>query len=407
MRTPLARRPWIPASLLALLGLAFVGNSCATEADVISPGRLWTYQYLLATAQSQRQLAPIAEHMIDEETLDDPRLVDVAAEVLLARADDADFPFQNKRRLVNVLGAMKTPRYNALLTRVAESTHDERLAKDARSAILKNKTGEAEYVPGSVDLGKIVADMDAAALAARPTTEQGKHLAQFPGGSIDDLIAWAGKPQQIVIGQTRVTDGLINVKIQRLTYFYRGLGRVVFGYSTGKFIHSKVGWLFQAVVADPLAFEQEFTYRARAQQLGLPDTPTLEMMQLVSGYTAAMKVSLQTNYNRETRPLEYMDTAAEILATQFDKSDDPVVIDTHAWICRILSQHGGQRYAAILAQVAADAPDRKLRRYADLFIEPTTEVPATPYVPGTISLDTQRAKFPSPYPESTFQYGQL
>jgi hypothetical protein len=34
-------------------------------------------------------------------------------------------------------------------------------------------------------------------------------------------------------------------------------------------------------------------------------------------------------------------------------------------------------------------------------------LPQEAYVPGTISLDAQRAKYPPLYPESTFQSGRL
>jgi hypothetical protein len=160
-------------------------------------------------------------------------------------------------------------------------------------------------------------------------------------------------------------------------------------------------------VADPLAFEQEFSYRERAQELGMPDDRALEMMQLVSGYTASMKNVVEVNYHRDSRPLEFLDTAAEILATQFQTADDPVKVDMYAWICRLLTQFGGPRYAAILQRVAAQTPDAKLKRFAQLPIEATNEAPAAPYVPGTISLAAQRAKYPPLYPASTFQSGRL
>jgi hypothetical protein len=207
----------------------------------------------------------------------------------------------------------------------------------------------------------------------------------------------------MVSGQTRVSDGiLIHVKIQRLTFFYRGLGRVVFGYE--KDFNE---WTFQAVVADPMAFEEEFAYRDRAAMLGLPDDPTLEMMQLVSGYTASMRIAVEKNYRRETAPLEFMDTAAEILATQFKSAQDPVTVDMYAWSCRLLTRHGGQRYAAILQRVAAETGDSKLKRFAQLPIEPASALPAEPYIAGTISLAAQRAKYPPLYPDSTFQSGRL
>jgi hypothetical protein len=34
-------------------------------------------------------------------------------------------------------------------------------------------------------------------------------------------------------------------------------------------------------------------------------------------------------------------------------------------------------------------------------------VPAQPYLPGTISLPAQRAKYASPYPDSTLTNGRL
>ncbi len=64
-------------------------------------------------------------------------------------------------------------------------------------------------------------------------------------------------------------------------------------------------------------------------------------------------------------------------------------------------------YAAVLARVAKGTDDPKLRRFAMLPIEKTDDVPAASYVPGTISLVAQRAKYPSLYPESTYQSGRL
>jgi hypothetical protein len=391
--------------VFALLVAAF---ACAEAPATVPPGRLWTYQYLLATSRTERELAPITEHILNEDGLYEPELLDFVAEVLLARVGDTDFPLQNKLRLIRVLGDTKGSRYKTVLSRVEAEAKSEQVRDEARSARKKGKQVEPEYVPGTIDIGAIVRDMDAAALAAKPTTAQGELLSRFPGGSIEQLFAWAGRPQQIVSGQTRVTDGLIiQVKIQRLTFFYRGIGRVVYGYSSGKGARSETGWLFQAVVADPLAFEQEFTYRERAQELGMPDDATLEMMQLVSNYTASMKNVVEMNYRREKRPLEFVDTAAEILAKQFRTANGPVEIDMYAWICRLLTQHGGRRYVAIREKVAAETQDEKLRRFARLPIEKGSELPQEPYVPGTISLDAQRAKYPPLYPDSTFQSGRL
>jgi hypothetical protein len=385
---------------LAIALLLWTSSAIAAADD--PDGLVWTYRYLLATAYTERELAPITEHIIKDE-LPNNDLTDFAAEVLLARAGDPQFPLQNKIRLLRILAAAKTRRYDAVLARVREQAPEESTASRVYAAKRRwFRKDEAEYVAGSIDIRAIVAEAQAAALASTPTTAQGQHLAQFPGGPIEQLFEWAGPPHHIRSGQTRVSDGIINVKVQRIAFYYRGLGRVVYGYR-----RLEGDWLFQAVVADPLVFEQEFTYRDRAKELGLPDDATLEMMQLVSGYTASTKNVVEMNYRRASRPLEFMDTAAEILATQFKSADDPVTVDMFAWICRLLTQHGGQRYVAILERVAAETSDDKLRRFAQLPIEKTTEVPATPYVPGTISLPAQRAKYPPPYPDSTFRSGHL
>jgi hypothetical protein len=365
--------------------------------------RIWIYQYLLATSSTERELAPITEHIVHERPLQNPQLLDFAAEVLLARIGDGGYPLQNKLRLIRVLGKEKSPRYTAVLTRVLEQSKNKMVAKEVHAAMSRKEQAGPGYVAGTIDIHAIAAELDAAALAAHPTTAQGEHLAKFSGETIDELFEWQGKPHQIVSGQTRVSDGiLIHVKIQRLTFFYRGLGRVVFGYE--KDFNE---WTFQAVVADPMAFEEEFAYRDRAVMLGLPDDPTLEMMQLVSGYTASMRIAVEKNYRRETAPLEFMDTAGEILATQFKSAQDPVTVDMYAWSCRLLTRHGGQRYAAILQRVAAETGDSKLKRFAQLPTEPASALPAEPYIAGTISLAAQRAKYPPLYPDSTFQSGRL
>jgi len=383
----------------ALILACAAADSSAATADA----REWVYQYLLASSTTERELAPITEHIVHERPLQNPRLLDFAAEVLLARIAEAGYPLQNKLRLIRVLGMDKNARYTDVLTRVLEQSKNSQVAKEVHAAMSRKKSGGPGYIAGTIDIHAIATELDEAALAARPTTVQGEHLAKFAGETIDELFEWQGKPHQIVSGQTRVSDGiLIHVKIQRLTFFYRGLGRVVFGYE--KDFNE---WTFQAVVADPMAFEQEFAYRDRAAALGLPDDPTLEMMQLVSGYTASMRIAVEKNYRRDTVPLAFMDTAAEILATQFQSANDPVTIDMYAWICRLLTTHGGGRYQSTLERVAAQTGDSKLKRFAQLPIEPRPAAPAQPYFTGTISLAAQHAKYPPLYPESTFQSGRL
>jgi hypothetical protein len=391
------KRNFLAAVLLAALASAF--------ADAAESAHNWTYRYLLVTSESERELAPVTEHIIKKPRVDDAVLLDVTAETLLARFDEPNYPEQNKIRLIRVLEARGGPRYHAVLRHVQDRSSQPLVRNAARKALPRKPQRDVDsYVPGSVDLRAIVDEVDAAALAAKPLTDQGRHLAGFTGGSIDQLFEWAGKPHQIVSGQTRVSDGLlINVKIQRLALFYRGLGRVVYGYTPK-------GWEFQAVVADPLAFEKEFSYRGRAAALGMPDDATLEKIQLVSGYVSAMKIAIQQRFrNPAGADPEFLDTAAEILLQEHSKAADPAAIDTHAWICRLLEQHGNGRYARVLARVAGETRDMKLGRYSRLAADRSREAAANApqYEPGTVDLAAQRAKYPSIYPDSTFTSGLL
>ena len=156
--------------------------------------------------------------------------------------------------------------------------------------------------------------------------------------------------------------------------------------------------MLKGTVVDPLAFESAF---------GTLEPAALEMTQLVSGYTASMKNAVEVNHRRATPTLEFMDTAAETLVTGFKSSQDVAAVDMYSWICRLLTRYGGPRYAAILKRVATETGDDKLRRFATLKVASAPDVPATPYLPGTISLEELRAKYPSPFPGSTFQSGRL
>jgi hypothetical protein len=374
-------------NLLALYPVIAAAETDATDAIT------WTFEYLLATAQTERELAPVTDHIVRDE-LPYPLLTDFAAEVLLSRAKDASYPEQNKIRLVRILDAARSRRYEAVLASVIAQAPEAEVVNWARSAKIRwIREHDDAYVPGTIDIHEIVRSVGAAASAVRPTSAQGRHLAEFQGGTIEELFKWAGRPHRILSNQTIYRDPLFKFKGDRIAFYYRGLGRVLYSYN-----RMQGDWIFAGLVADPLAFEDAF---------GPPDAPTLAMIQLVSGFTAAMKNAVETSHRRKVPTLEFMDTAAEILVTQFESSDDPAVIDVYAWMCRMLTRHGGVRYSAVLQRVATETPDAKLRKFARLQIAAAAGVPADPYVPGSISLDAQRAKYPSPYPESTFQAGRL
>jgi hypothetical protein len=391
------QRKFAAVILMALLPVV------AAAVDETPDALVWTYEYLMATSHTERELAPIAARAIEDERvygeLPGHELTDFTAEVLLARFNDPDFPTESKVLLVKVLDAAKSRRYGTVLSRVRDQARDQPVINYARSAARRwIRDHEDEYVPGSVNFRALVADAEAAALKATPVTAQGEHLAQFSGGTIPELFAWAGRPHHVSSLQTRFSDGLIDVKLQHIAFYYRGLGRVVYGFN--RLTHE---WKFQTVYADPLAFEDEFPYRQRAAGLGLPDTATLEMAQFVSGYPQAMKRVVEINLNRDSPRLEFLDTAAEWLATRFATMTDEQSVDVNGWICRLLSQRGGQRYAALLQHVAIESGERKLQRLARLDIAKAAGVPPEPFRVGSVSIDAQREKYPSPYPGSTFQ----
>src|SRR5262245_30660410 len=100
----------------SLLAVAlFCALIFSTHASAADSARIWTYKYVLATAVTERELAPITEHIIKSQVLNEPDLLDVVAESLLARYNDASYPEQNKIRLIRVLEAHGGPRYHAVL----------------------------------------------------------------------------------------------------------------------------------------------------------------------------------------------------------------------------------------------------------------------------------------------------
>ena len=119
--------------------------------------------------------APITEHIVKDATLHGADIMDFAAEVLLARIGDPRFPQQNKLRLIRVLGAAGSPRYNTVLLRVWEQLRNEDVVKEhaprptGRRSRLGGLRTRIDRHPG------IVAVVDASALAAKPTTAQGEH----------------------------------------------------------------------------------------------------------------------------------------------------------------------------------------------------------------------------------------
>ncbi len=65
-----------------------------------------------------------------------------------------------------------------------------------------------------------------------------------------------GPPHQILSNQNIYRDPILKIKVNRIAFYYRGIGRVLYGFNT-----LKREWSFHSIVVDPLAFEEEFPYR--------------------------------------------------------------------------------------------------------------------------------------------------
>lgn len=289
--------------LIFLVVAALAGSSDAADEDPAIPAIVWTYEYVLATADTDVEIAPIADRIAKDGWLPRQALTDFAAEVLLARVAQPAFPRETVIALIGILDKARSTRYGEVLSRVSEQTKSmlvDRAARDANSRWIRGKSDQ--YVPGSIDIAAITAPVQASARTVKPTSAQGEHLSRFRGDTFAELIDWAGPPQHVSAKQKNYQlGGPIGIKANRIAFYYRGVGRVLF--ELDRVNHD---WVLHSTVADPLAFEQEF---------GILEGASLEMTQLVSGYPAAMKNVVQTNFRRATRSLEFLDTAAELLVT--------------------------------------------------------------------------------------------
>jgi hypothetical protein len=198
------------------------------------------------------------------------------------------------------------------------------------------------------------------------------------------------------------------MEVHRLRYYYRGAGRVVFGFVKGQ------GWRLQSVVADPLAFEPEMPYRSRAAELGQPDDATLRMIQLASGTPVAFKIAIDDTLGllerdataTATAPLEFFDRAAEYLAENFRdvKHENE---DTLSLIARLLTRYGGSRYTPLLREVASKTNSLKLRKWAKMPLRRSVVPLRTPFVAGKFDTAAFTKKYPSLYPDVTYTSGLL
>ncbi len=361
---------------------------------------LWAYQYVLVNTNDLFQVVPFIRAVRADKTLRQDVLLDYMAEVAISRQAQNKSEDYARKEIVEALGRYGGPRYEMVLRKIAADWAPS-LARSSAEMFVRGsaKPTATQYIPGALDFKALREEYAAAALAApAPSEEAARHLAEFKrGGTIDELFAWAGKPQAV---SSRFPHSPVG-NFERLAFYYRGLGRVVFSN-----LHHD-GWTADAVIVDPLAFEAQMPYRENAVKHGQPDDATLAMIQLVSDTSVALRLVIDSIEEKDTATQEFMDTAAELLLAQKSAVLDERSADTYAWICQLLRRDGGPRYANVLEIVAVSTPVEHLRKHASAAVNADKNPTAPPYVPGSISIAAERAKYPSIYPNRKFTAGAL
>lgn len=379
--------------VFASLWLVFACLSPAKGADAY----LWSVRYMLIGGTSDSELFLATEEVASRSSLRTPEMQELLAEVL-AEIRARNLPAQQSAlNIVRVLAAAPDAgRYQAVIAAQKGFLTIKGAAPFLKRYLAAHPKPKGEqFVPGKIDLASLRKQQVEAALAARPTEAQAraraKALRALPKeSSMDQLFAAAGTPTHVLPRDTRAAMRLANIDVRQMVFYYRGVGRISFEVWRDT-------WKPLVVDIDPLAFEDQMPYRRDAAALGMPDDARLAMMQLLSGKPYAMRISAIAVHRMEKPSPEYLDTAAEVLLTTHYQARDEMSVDAYSWLCNVLDHHGPVRYAAVLKRVSKETADPKLRRYANVVM--AAKGPKRPaYVPGTVSLEAQRAKYPTIYP---------
>jgi hypothetical protein len=114
---------------------------------------------------------------------------------------------------------------------------------------------------------------------------------------------------------------------------------------------------------------------------------TIEM--LVRGGPESQREAAQNIYNGIDRNPEVLDVVAEVLLQTYQRPGF-IQVDATAWLCKALGASGNVRYRGVLQQVADQASERKVRKYADQSLDMLPQGNATPYIAGTVDLTQLR-----------------
>jgi len=368
---------------------------CALARGATPDAAQWTVRYLAANSTPPQRISQVLEDLGSDPQRSSTLTFDELAEYLLRHGADPQLDPAEGRNLAELLTRAPNARYRDALQRVREIDSPVVVRIFARDYVVahRSSTGQ-QYVPGSIDLDALRSGFIDAAMAVEPTDARARQLDSLhTGDTLEYMFAHMGPPQHV--------RAVAVSMVHRLLYYYRGAGRVVFGFDSAS------GWRLQSVIADSLAFEPMMPYRARARELGQPDDATLRMIQLASGRLMPLKLAVDASYDLPGVPLEFLDAAAEFLAQNWKSTADYEAEDTCAWIIHLLTKKGGPRYAALLGQIKDKTKSLTLRKWARLTIQKPAGIPRQPYVTGTVSLTDLVRKFPSLYPQVVYTNGHL
>jgi hypothetical protein len=384
--------------ILLALSLLLVATVPVSAQDAEPDAQTWVYQTAIATAETLHEFGPIFTVIDMRGDLIREAAMDFMAEVANSGMPNGKHDPAIRREIVKALTKAQLPRYFSLLQRISQ----EKKPSDAREAarywiartrIATKAANVPQYQPGSVDLAAFREKLIADALAFQPTDAFAKKLLTLGARrSFDDLFALVGKPQAVESGGRFSLRG--SDRAPSMNLYYRGIGRVFFGYK------HKSGWYSNHITLDPLAYEHFMPYRVRAAEFGLPDAATLFRMQLLSKDPVAFQVAASNleDPDMETSR-ELLDLAAERLLRESPTTTARAHMLGLVYSCNALRLKGGPAYAAVLLKVKETAVDKSLRKYAGITTLSKQYTNYTPFQFGKIDLDAVRAALPPAYPE--------
>jgi hypothetical protein len=85
---------------------------------------------------------------------------------------------------------------------------------------------------------------------------------------------------------------------------------------------------------------------------------------LTSGHSELIREGAKIVYRDLPIDQAMQDQVEQVLLATHDKPADRVHVDAMAWLCKSLAQSGDPKYAATLQEIAANTPEKKLRKHA-------------------------------------------